>query len=133
MDIAKDPYRKVLEALKAGPKSSEEILSECAFSDTFHCSSALSILVRQGLIAKGYRLTEAGQRAITGREPSDSNQNSGAVTHGPVPPIPKPSSPGFEWIFDETKWEWVQRRKREFDSIRPPGEQPPGQEIDLFG
>ena len=129
MNIEKETYRKVLGALEKGPKSSQEIFTECGFPDAFHCSSALSILVRQGLIAKGYRLTEAGQRAVAG--PQSQKTNADNVPRGPAPPIPRPPSPGFEWTFDEQKWEWVQRRKPGFEVVRPPREQPAG--FDLFG
>lgn len=119
-------YIKVLEALDRGPKSSEEILRECGFSDTFHCSSALSILVRQGLIAKGYRLTEAGKRVVS---PMDEPRHGEA--HTSVPRIPEPPSPGFEWFFDEAKWEWAQRRKPGFEVVRSHKDKQLG--FDLFG
>ena len=122
MNITKDVYRKVLGALREGPKTSEEIFRECNFLDIDHCSSTISVLVRHGYIAKGYRLTEAGRRTIAGPTDSETAETSDMVDHGPVPPIPRPASPGFEWFFDEQKWEWVQRRKRGFEVVRSPGE-----------
>ena len=130
MDITKETYRKVLRALEKGPRSSAEIQAEVGFPSPDHGSAALAKLSRNHLISRAYILTDEGKLALQSSGPTNSQEPTESL--GPIareehaakaiPPMPNPkvASPGFEWLFDEEQWKWVQRRKPEFRPRNPP-------------